>query len=474
METPRGFLAFAIAVILGLNLLIACVLTNAGVPFLTHGRDSRPVGEKKAAPAAPPAVPTPAGAALTAALAGSPSALGDGWTAGPIQERAFGLPFGYGCPEDLPPAAAPTIARSRELSRPDGAGSRLQLWGFGAGQGGRAFAALADAARACSVKVRDGQPDLGVQSMTASAEHAPTVVALSAWRRGDVMGVVTAASPGSEGAATALSGMLDERLDQVLGPVCANQRSSPDEASRNPYHDGYRPYADDVTVSGPQLPSVPDPGSPVPPVPSYPDYPTDPDALTPPSPLVTSAPVEPAEPAAPATERTVSIEKPDPVGPGCGWAFLGEPPPVVDGAKLQSQGYLATLAAQKDLAAQVAAWAQARREYNVAHARYVWDLTLYQAYQSYAAAVARARDYQAEQERKRQQAQAAAAAERRRRAAQTPSPHYPGPPLATPGPGSVGGEGGAAIPSPQPTAAGPTPTTPVPTPSATATPSSTP
>ena len=65
---------------------------------------------------------------------------------------------------------------------------------------------------------------MGVQSMTASAEHAPTVVALSAWRRGGVMGVVTAASPGSEGAATALSGMLDERLDQVLGPVCANQR----------------------------------------------------------------------------------------------------------------------------------------------------------------------------------------------------------------------------------------------------------
>ena len=199
METPRGFLAFAIAVILGLNLLIACVLTNAGVPFLTPGRDSRPVGEKKAAPAAQPAVRTPAGAALTAALAGSPGALGEGWTAAPIQERAFGLPFGYGCPEDLPAAAAPTIARSRDLSRPDGAGGRLQVWGFGAGQGGRAFAALADAARACSVKVRNGQPDLGIQSMTASAEHGPTVVALSAWRRGDVMGVVTAASPGFRG-----------------------------------------------------------------------------------------------------------------------------------------------------------------------------------------------------------------------------------------------------------------------------------
>ena len=105
----------------------------------------------------------------------------------------------------------------------------------------------------------------------------------------------------------------------------------------------------------------------------------------------------------------MSIEKPDPVGPGCGWAFLGERPPVVDGAKLQSQGYLAALAAQKDLATQVTAWAQARREYNVAHARYVWDLTLYRAYQSYAAAVARARDYQAEQERKRQETEAAAA-----------------------------------------------------------------
>ena len=266
--------------------------------------------------------------------------------------------------------------------------------------------------------------------------------------------------------------MLDERLDQVLGPVCANQRSSPDEASRNLYHDGYRPYAEDVAVSGPQLPSVPDPGSSVPPVPSYPDHPTDPDALTPPSSLVTLAPVEPNEPAAPATKRTVSIEKPDPVGPGCGWAFLGERPPVVDGAKLQSQGDLAALAAQKDLVTQVTAWARARREYNVAHARYVWDLTLYRAHQSYAAAVARAGDYQAEQERKRQEAEAAAAAERRRRAAPA-SPYNPGPPT-TPGPGSVSGAGGTATPSPQPTTTWPTPTTPVPTQSAVATPSSTP
>lgn len=256
---------------------------------------------------------------------------------------------------------------------------------------------------------------------------APTLAQV-AWSRGDVVTVLTFATPeGTAPSGHALdvlrqtAAALDAATTARLAPVCADLAPTVADAGRNPTLDTFTGYTVTRTLTVPAAPPVPAPSAPPTPAPSPLPVPAkvampslapvlapteelwsdkdrdgDLDTLAP----VTTAPRGPAptlvDPAAftlaptaadpgPAPQRpkadvsTVeyAVRVPDPDGPGCGWAFTGADGPDDDPtalAELEKAAYEGAVqqaaAARTDAWVKDAAWAVAWRTWAAKDAAY--------------------------------------------------------------------------------------------------------
>jgi hypothetical protein len=247
---------------------------------------------------------------------------------------------------------------------------------YGAGTGAVAFTRWAELLGRCGGPVSRTAASIGATATgtrtTATATAADAFVAwiqptagrpgASAlfWRRGDVIGVLSTPSvkPGGLGSAAIA---LDRALLAALAGRCADISSTVADAARSPWlADGEftgltSPVR--VSVSPSPVPSPPPgivavaPGwtpSPLPSV-TFPTRPADPVW-----PLDLPVPVlSPTAPVAPAPAPTVSVvpsREPDPTGPGCGWAFLGQTEPPFNAAQEQALADSRVAQAQSDLA----------------------------------------------------------------------------------------------------------------------------
>ena len=115
-------------------------------------------------------------------------------------------------------------------------------------------------------------------------------------------------------------------------------------------------------------------------LPEEPAFPFWPERL--PSPV--PAPTAPAIPDYPALTTTAPVQVLDGQGPGCGWAFTGQPVPNFDAAAAASKAAVDAEKAADTLGRNVAAYSAGVGAYQAAYTRYLADV---RAFQTYAQAV---------------------------------------------------------------------------------------
>jgi len=343
----RSRLAAVMTVGAALTLVGATVLgvSAAGVPLL--GR-----GPSEAAPPVPAPTPrpvvaitqTPAHQTFTALLNQAPNSA---WQ--PVGEISWigGTPYDQSC--GRPAQIGASIAGSR-VYQAVGGQVMVSLMAYSAGLGAGAFQDWQHQLSTCGGVSTYSVP--GPTSDTTSPS-APTdaLVAWGAnvkgsataslmWRRGDILAWISAPESLKNSLGTK-SLQFDQLLLGVVRGSCASVDSALADAARNPWlapkdFTGLIQQVP-VAVSHAPWPTLPPGSTPVPhtyvpsPAPSisYPSRPADPVwPVDLPTPVAT--PDLPLVPTLPPSATSVPSRAPDPVGPGCGWAFTGQVPPRYD------------------------------------------------------------------------------------------------------------------------------------------------
>ena len=366
--------------LIAVNGAAAAGLQRLGVDLLPRTAAAPSVPQSTAAkPAAAPASLPPAAAVL--AVLDEPLASLRGLASSDVG-AASGWPTDRSCgPVTVAAALARSVgvAGSPDTGRPEGgSGAIVTVRVFGAGGGGAVMDELQSRARNCRSAGWSPARGPGTQAAVLQLGSASTLV----WRRGDVVASASVYGPAAP-AAAAVAVELDQRLEPVLSGRCLDQDSVPADALRSPYVAGPEfagrlveqvvradardlepppPLTDPTAASDPAEPelfSVPDP-LPSPPLPLPPvDLPSTP-----------ALPELPVEPSANATERAVPVRTPDPDGPGCGWAFLGQRAPVFDAAAASTRQQQLVAQAHADFRIEYLDYLERRSSYQGLYVEY--------------------------------------------------------------------------------------------------------
>ena len=380
---------------LGLNLTVA-FLVHSAFPALrfTPGFDEAPAASA-AAPsvaevagrtgktpaeivislvlATPPALP--AGAQPVSALQGVPSSAvdlvcGTGTGPGPVTAAGSGW----------------VVANGSQVTN-FRAGYTVTLSAYGAGQGAVAFNALAGQVNDHCAN-RSGSAYLvsstgaGVDAATARVKRSGVGTTAFFWRRGDVVAMVAATGPSVP---MKMVKEYDARLAAALDGVCVTNDSAAPDAARSPYVNraGFTGLINSAPVGMPfgvpapariNVPAAVDlPDVTLPEEPAFPFWPEQ-------VPTPVPAPSAPAMPAYPALTGTAPEQVLDSQGPGCGWAFTGQPVPSFDAAAAASKAALEAEKASNTLGANAALYAAGAGPYGAAYTRYLADVRVFQEY----------------------------------------------------------------------------------------------
>jgi hypothetical protein len=302
------------------------VVTVGAVVALGVGLGPRSVDSSAAAVSASPRATAdltarPAQVVVDSLLSAAPP----GWTPSGAVVRSASDPLVEGCDATVP-AGATTATRRFDVA---GRGIAVTVTAYSAGAGPVAVRDRVAALASCpDVTAGASSPLAGVDAFVAyrTSSTLPAVSVLG-WRRGDV--VVAVYAPGrNPGGLADRARVLDARLLVSLQGRCAEVASTLADAVRSPYVEGveFTGRLVPVPVLVDPLPTAVD-VSPLPtlmPAPSisFPVRPLDPVWPTDlPSPV--AVPSLPADPGPEPTTTAIASRAPDPVGPGCGWAFTG-------------------------------------------------------------------------------------------------------------------------------------------------------
>lgn len=362
-------------------------VSAAGVPLLARGpADSIPATQ---APSARPVVAltqAPAHQSFTTLLNASPNSawqpVGEiSWTAGTPYDESCGRPNGLG----------PAIAGSRAFQAVGGQ-VMVSVMAYSAGLGAGAFQdwqrQLTSCNSASSYSVpgpTQNDPAISGSSPDAlvvwgtNVRGAPTASLM--WRRGDILAWVNAPKSMSNTLGTKAL-QFDQLLLTSVAGSCASVDSVLADAARSPWlaANDFTGLINQVPVAVPHVPwpTLPPGATPVPqnyvpsPVPSisFPSRPADPvwpnDLPTP-----VTTPDALMQPTLPPSATSVPSRAPDPIGPGCGWAFTGQVPPNYDQVQqaalaqgLADQARASLQQAQEDWQANTLAYWQAVPNYS--------------------------------------------------------------------------------------------------------------
>ncbi len=320
-------------------------VSAAGVPIMGRGpSDVAPTP----APASPRPVAaitqTPAHQSFATLLNESPNSA---WQ--PVGEIAWtaGTPFDESC--GRPGALGPSVAGSR-VYQTAGGQVMVSLMAYSAGLGAGAFQDWQHQLSSCgsvssytvpgpaAASTNPVTPTDALVVWGANVKGAPTSSMM--WRRGDVLTWISAPQS-MNGSLGTKSLQFDQLLLPGIAHSCASVDSVLADAARNPWL-APKDFTGLITqvpvaVSHAPWPTLPPGSTPVPhtyvpsPVPSvsYPSRPADPVwPLELPTPVTT--PEMPVVPTLPPSATAVPSRAPDPIGPGCGWAFTGQVPPTYD------------------------------------------------------------------------------------------------------------------------------------------------
>ena len=323
--------------------------------------------------ATPPALP--AGAQPVSALQGVPSSAvdlvcGTGTGPGPVTAGGRGW----------------TVGNGSQVTNFQ-AGYTVTVSAYGAGQGAVAFNALAGqvndhCANRSGTAYLVGSTGTGVDAATARVNRSGAGTTAFFWRRGDVVAMV--ASAGRSGPMNMVK-EYDARLAAALAGVCATNDSSAADAARSPYVNraGFTGLINaapvglpvgvpaPARVAAPAVVDLPDVS-----LPDQPAFPFWPERLPTPVP----APTAPVLPDYPALTTTAPMQVLDGQGPGCGWAFTGQPVPNFDAAAAASKAAVDAGRAADTLGANAASYAAAVRPYGAAYTLYLADVRAFQTY----------------------------------------------------------------------------------------------
>lgn len=351
--------------------------------------------------------PSPARKAVSETLARLPELMPD-WQGVMLQEQRFVSPVPLRCS-----AKEDTLYQGRTwfAQRPGKPGAvSVNVLAGGPGYGQHLNFWLVRQLSQCSAQFTNSSPS----TTTARVDG----VSLRGWVRGDVLVTVTADSR-IENELEPVSAVVDSVLLEELEGVCADTSPSSGE-SRNPYlGSAFTGLLARVGVASigagaldlpeplpsptwqgpeprafPEL-ALPDPAGPelVSPEPTQAaelneritgPLLIDPEEVEPPAVEQTTPPVKPASPARRPLGSTEDVPIPDPVGPGCGWAFLGLNVPQVnpDALKVQAQQVLDAAVQQsaQDLFEQLLAQANYQRAWE-RYQEVAYEWAAYEQYQ---------------------------------------------------------------------------------------------
>jgi hypothetical protein len=343
----RSRLAAVMTVGAALTLVGATVLgvSAAGVPLL--GRGPTEVAPSAPTPTPRPAVAitqTPAHQSFASLLNQAPNSA---WQ--PVGQISWigGTPYDQTC--GRPPQLGPSISGSR-VYQAAGGQVMVSVMAYSAGLGAGAFQDWQHQLSTCTgVSTYSVPGPTSASSSTTSPTDAlvawganvkGSATASLMWRRGDILTWISAPEPMQNSLGTK-SLQFDQLLLSVISGSCASVDSVLADAARNPWlapkdFTGLIQQVP-VAVSHAPWPTLPPGSTPVPhtyvpsPAPSisYPSRPADPVwPLDLPTPVAT--PELPITPTLPPSATSVPSRAPDPIGPGCGWAFTGQVPPRYD------------------------------------------------------------------------------------------------------------------------------------------------
>ncbi len=300
----------------------------------------------------------------------------------------------YPCVLTLP--TQPVVGRHRTFSS-GGRTVEVTVSALPTGSGPWTLASMSGQFNTCADQHQDvaallAPKDLGV---AAAAVEVPTGHAI-AFRRGDVLVRVF----GQPSDAVAVSRSVDATLSRNLG-TCASQTGTIGDERRNPWLAGvdYLGLQVDTDVTIPakgnpaapagtaavSLDATPEP-IPVVELPERPADPVWPDTV----PRAVAAPTPPVSPGPEPVSDRIKVPQPDPIGPGCGWAFTGAATPTVDKAALSNRAQALQAAARTSLLQRQAAWTPAVVNYYRQWAAYRKSVASYTAYATQVSAVATA------------------------------------------------------------------------------------
>lgn len=323
-------------------------------------------------------------------------------------------------------SVSPTAALGVELDLQNGATAVVQA--FGAGQSAVALDSYKRSVANCAR--RDGSG--GISSRSSAIDGTQGFVAYTVtndvrrtanvWVRGDV--IITVSSPDinvTNDLAAKYDGAV---LNALTATTCAAVDVTPEDSTRSPYYDlntytgwqrgrevvlgdavptltpGTLSTTTEVVGSGDRLgmlaPGAAKPSETPIVAPKPVSLPKAPEAPIEPAGLPAAVPLPGAAPAAPAAAplSTVIPERVrDEVGPGCGWAWTGQAPPVYDDSVEKQRADAEQVTAQENLRAGYAAYLSGRAGYLDAYMSYASAVTSYSQYVEQVNAVAAQWDY---------------------------------------------------------------------------------
>ncbi|MGV8910701.1 MAG: hypothetical protein ACOH1Y_17125, partial [Propionicimonas sp.] len=285
---------------------------------------------------------TPAEVVVDLVLAAPPEALPGGAKAVTAFQGVPSTPVDLVCGARTGPG--PVTAKGRGWTVANGtqvsnfnAGYTVTVSAYGAGQGAVAFNALqaqvnSHCANRNGTAYMVSSTGTGTDAATAWVNRSGTSTTAFFWRRGDLVAMVAATG---HGVPMRIVKEYDARIAAALQGVCETTDSVAGDGTRSPYASsaGFtgltvnRPVGLPAGVTAPPKIST-DAPTPVPVV-TLPDAPADPywpAALPSPVPAPTPPPVL----AYPTLTVNVPVRAQDNLGPGCGWAFTGQPVPHFD------------------------------------------------------------------------------------------------------------------------------------------------
>ena len=242
---------------------------------------------------------------------------------------------------------------------------------YGAGLGDRVLARTLRSTSACSGDYVQSSTLYGFDGFMASSTDVSGSYILEVTARvGDVVFSLYGFPTGYQSATSAtlaLATLVLNALSPAMTSVCVDEHAGAAVAQRNPTQRDYKPYSLTTVISPP--PSVPRPNLAL-------LYGALPVVATPAPGSITSAPAPPVVPTV-ALSATVAVPQPDPIGPGCGWAFTAMVPPAF--SPTTDQQAIAQADAITQLENAWTNWPHTVNAYLAAKAVYLADLASFEA-----------------------------------------------------------------------------------------------